>query len=1130
MQKNTAPLLALRKWFHRIFWPLTILLITLFIVLANYVPGKWLTGWDTLHPEFNFPLHISRSIFGVWRQDQGLGTVAAHSHMSELPRILVLWVMSLALPSYALRAGLIYLCFILGPLGIYYFIRNGVFKEKKGFIINAAAFLGALVYIFNLGTAQHFYVIFEMFAVQYAALGWLFLFVLRCLYSKDKRNYFIFFIISFLSASMAYASQLWFAYFGALILFLSVIVLQERKKHFIKQGLLIIGLTLAANSFWLLPNFYFLLTDAAKVPASSHINQLFSEESFLHNANFGKIKDVTIFRNFLFNWLDLKKDGKFGDLLPQWKEHINHIWIISIGYVTFILSLFGLALGFLKKKKILIALFPVLLLALFMLMNMNPPFNYFFGWLRDNVSLFKEGLRTPFTKFSLLLMFSVSVYFATFFYEVMHFFKKLGKVSTFINILIVILVSLCLGFYGLPLLQGQLIEKKLLNTIPQPYFSLYSWLDKQSEQARIINLPLQTSAGWEFYDWGYEGAGFIWFGMKQPIAVRDFDRWSPYNEGLYKELSSALYGNDPQSFQNTLKKYDVSFLLLDESIVNPNKPADPIKKPEIKAMLAQLGLQPAWQQEFLSIYDARSITGNKQFVYSPKSFTKVNAETTYNERDYIYQQNGSYVSAIPNDSSSSTQFYPFSSYLKDQISGVEYSQNMVTLRKSLPSLKGDYQLVIPPVAQGKHYTTQATISFSDDQVKAEFSNQTNIQIGENNITLPQLPLISLKTPRRFQSVIIEVGDRQVEIENGHSKQIELTFEIGQPISLSVFNVDNIKEEKGQKFIDPRDVFSASLPSIVWTELTKEKKIDANSAKDISIQVNSIPYRSDISDLNTATSCDPARKNGWIKKLVSTEGITYKSADLAVVCDGTGLFNLNQSGSYLMRWQVKNTSGRGIKLYLQNQSAGRPDLEELIPNKTTDVSYAMLSWPHLKDEGYYLSWENRSFGSEVSENMIKSIEIYPVPLDLISQIRIEPKDFHSRFENEVQLSNVWKFGTYQYGLQANVESDHGIVVLSQGFEKGWVAFDLSKPIPTLLHKVKYNGWANAWELAQGKHDVIIVFWPQLLEFVGLTFLLIGFSITLRVWVKAHSQYTRKRELFDGKPLKIARNTLKGRHSI
>jgi len=1129
MQNRTAPLLAIQKWFHRIFWPLAIFLISLFIVLANYVPGKWLTGWDTLHPELNFPLHISRLIFGVWRQDQGLGTVAAHSHMSELPRILILWVMSLVLPSYFLRAGFIYLCFILGPLGIYYFIRNGVYREKQRFITNAAAFLGALVYIFNLGTAQHFYVIFEMFAVQYAALGWLFLFVLRCLYSKDKKNYLIFFIISFLSASMAYASQLWFAYFGALILFLIVIILQERKRYFIKQALLIIGLTLASNSFWLLPNFYFLLTDAAKVPSNSQINQLFSEESFLHNANFGKLKDVTIFRNFLFNWLDLKNDGKFGDLLPQWKEHISQIWIISIGYVTFILSLLGLVFGFIKKKKVLIALFPVLLLALFMLMNMNPPFNYFFGWLRDNVSLFKEGLRTPFTKFSLLLMFSVSVYFAGFFYEIMNFFKKLGKVSIFINFFIVILVSVCLGIYGLPLLQGQLIEKKLLNTIPQPYFSLYSWLDKQPEQARIVNLPLQTYAGWEFYDWGYEGAGFVWFGIKQPIAVRDFDRWSPYNEALYKELSSALYGNDPQVFQNTLEKYDISFLLLDESIINPNKQADPIKKPEIKAMLAQLDLQPVWQQEFLSIYDARPVTGNKQFVYSPKSFTKVNAETTYNERDYIYQKNGNYVSAVSSDDSSSAQFYPFSSYLKDRVSEVGYSQNMVTLHKTLPSFESDYQLVIPPVAQGMHYTTQATISLSDDQLRAEFNNHTNIQIGGNNITLPQLPLISLKTSERFRSVIVEVGDKQVEIENGQSKQIELSFEIEQPISISIFNVDNIKEEKGQKFIDPSDIFSVSSPSSVWAELTKEKRIAVNSAKDISIQVSSIPYKPDISDLSTATSCDPARKNGWIKKLVSVEGTTYKSADLAVVCDGTALFNLSQNGSYLMRWQVKNTSGRGIKLSLQNQSAGRPDLEELIQNRTTEVSYSILSWPHLKDEGYYLSWENRSFGSEVSENIIKSIEVYPVPLDLISQIRIEPKNYQSRFENKVQLNNLWKFGTYKYGFQASVESDHGVVVLSQGFEKGWLAFDLSKPIPTFLQKIKYNNWANAWELTQGKHDVIIIFWPQLLEIAGLTFLLIGFTTTLIVWVKARRQHKRKKNLFDGKPLKIARVTLKSSRS-
>ena len=63
--------------------------IALLLVLRNYTPGTFLSGWDTLHPEFNFGLNFQRLFFGVFRSEQGLGAVAAHSHMSDLPRVIL---------------------------------------------------------------------------------------------------------------------------------------------------------------------------------------------------------------------------------------------------------------------------------------------------------------------------------------------------------------------------------------------------------------------------------------------------------------------------------------------------------------------------------------------------------------------------------------------------------------------------------------------------------------------------------------------------------------------------------------------------------------------------------------------------------------------------------------------------------------------------------------------------------------------------------------------------------------------------------------------------------------------------------------------------------------------------------
>jgi len=49
---------------EKINWP--VMLITGAVVLIavfNYQPGTFLSGWDNLHPEFNFSLNLTRSFF-----------------------------------------------------------------------------------------------------------------------------------------------------------------------------------------------------------------------------------------------------------------------------------------------------------------------------------------------------------------------------------------------------------------------------------------------------------------------------------------------------------------------------------------------------------------------------------------------------------------------------------------------------------------------------------------------------------------------------------------------------------------------------------------------------------------------------------------------------------------------------------------------------------------------------------------------------------------------------------------------------------------------------------------------------------------------------------------------------------
>src|SRR3989338_6153824 len=142
-----------------------LIFIVFIVVVVNYKPGTFLTGWDTLHPEFDFGLNFKRLIFGVWRGEQGLGAVTAHSHMADLPRVVILWLFHFIFPLSTLRYLYVFICLLFGPLGIYFLVHN--LLKKKSLNNNSGqatvtklnesiAFLTGLFYIFNLGTVQQF--------------------------------------------------------------------------------------------------------------------------------------------------------------------------------------------------------------------------------------------------------------------------------------------------------------------------------------------------------------------------------------------------------------------------------------------------------------------------------------------------------------------------------------------------------------------------------------------------------------------------------------------------------------------------------------------------------------------------------------------------------------------------------------------------------------------------------------------------------------------------------------------------------------------------------------------------------------------------------------------------------------
>lgn len=685
-----------------------LLAFVIFVSFANYKSGSILSGWDTLHPEFNFALYFKRTFFGVWQEHQGLGTVASQSHAGELPRLFIYYLSSLFLDSHFLRYGYFFLTWLVGSLGTYFFLQRKVFKDLQKINKNSLSFSGALAYLLNLTVLQQYYVPLEMFATHFATLPWLLLLSTNYLEKGRKKNLLLFSLVTLFSSSISHTPTLFYAYFLGLLLYLAAFSLSDIKKFFTRSIVLVLA-TVIINSFWLLPNFYFVLTSGHEV-SESKIHTQFSDKAFLTGKKFGDIENIALLKNFLFDWGEYdEKNRQFVDLFDEWMPHLNNPITKSIGYSVFVFVGLGILAtiktglkGKVGIKNYPLALLPIFAISIILIANNNPVSSALFSYLDKNIPITKEALRFPFTKFSILLTLTYAVYFAIGVNFFLNWVLKKRKNLKSLFWIQAYIVLLGLSFYMLPGVAGNFISPSMKVNIPQGYFDMFSWFEKQDD-GRIAPFPVDSFWGWTYHKWGYEGAGFRWFGLKQPILDREFDRWSYHNENYYWEISYAVYSQNKDLFESVLDKYQIKRLLVDESILNPSS-AKSVYLDELNKMIkssARISIEKDFGQ--IKIYKFEQTNNIKDFVFINNNLPEIGPTYKWSNYDVGYLENGNYVTT--NDIQHTTTnviYYPFRSLFTNKTQAdlefeVEVLKDNIVFRKKLPEDTAGYYLNVPKV-------------------------------------------------------------------------------------------------------------------------------------------------------------------------------------------------------------------------------------------------------------------------------------------------------------------------------------------------------------------------------------------------------------------------------------------------
>lgn len=678
----------------QVFFPLILCLTVLVISYTNYIPGTWLSGWDTLHPEFDFPEYFKR-IFSVWQEHQGLGAPAAQAHGAEIPRLIIYYLSSLILPASFLRYGYFFLTLMVGVLGVYFFIKELNKHHTKAlttFQTEIIAFVSALFYLLNLATLQTYVLPLEMFATHFASLGWIFLVSTKFIFEGGKKNLIYFGLITLFSTPIAHTPTLFYVFFGVFVLYLLSLSAIQKK---LKKGILLIILTLLINSFWLLPNIYYVINFGDTV-VESKISTQFSARAFQVGQNYGNILDTALLKNFLFEWGEYNnKQGDFNYILQDFDTHLKQPGVTNIGYFFFILSISGVIISILKKSAVGISFWAVLVVPFFFICNDNILFKFVYDNILSKNSIFKEALRFPFTKFSVLLAFSYVVYFSIFLSFIFSSLSKLRrKTNISLSILVLVLLSSLLICFTLPFFRGNLINHKMKAAIPNEYFQMFSWFKTQDSSERIAYLPMNTFWGWTYYNWGYEGAGFLWFGLRQPTLNREFDRWMSTNEGFHWEASQAIYSKNLPLFEQVLAKYKVKWLILDSNVIDVSSAKSTYLDQFLALIQNSSVITQSRKFNNLSVFNVENADHPQKFVSLDSNLPAVEPPLKFTNFDQGYSLTGDYA-----DLSQTDIYYPFRQLFSNQLQPQSYTvtenDDEIILTSVVPQAVTNYQLLLP---------------------------------------------------------------------------------------------------------------------------------------------------------------------------------------------------------------------------------------------------------------------------------------------------------------------------------------------------------------------------------------------------------------------------------------------------
>ena len=1042
-----------------------IILVALTIAIKNITPNTYFSGWDNMHPEWNLLEYTKRVFFGAWVEFQGTGAPAAQSQLAEITRLPFIYLLKLLLPDNLVRYSFHFLMFLIGGIGMYLYLKKIWLSKVGGAWRDWIASFGATFYLLNIITLQKFFISFELFAVQFAFLPFVFISIHRLSENFNVKTILKFILVQLLIApygynpSIYYLSAAFFICYGFFVNFQLHKSLVEALKMAIILGLL----TFLSNAYWVVPNLYYLFHNAHYVN-ESRANQLFDVEALWSVREAGTLQNFLTGIHYIFDWKDLNfQDFQYEFVYKNWNLYLSNpirLFIIILFNIISIGGFFNLLFDGKKGSKrwgfILIFICTTVLIwnGLFIPTSV---FNSIF-----KIGFILDAFRNLFTKLSNVYGFIITILLIQYYEFVVSYLrsKKSYLVSTLSPIVILSVSFICIFYASLPSFTGNFINDKLRINFPDEYFQMFSFLKTQSPDQRLLELPFYSQSPWVYFNWntdqnvnGYQGMGFYFFGFPQALLTPDHARWTESTDFFYHELRHALNTTNSSQLKNVLEKYNVNLILVDKTAVNPSQQNYNYQR--IHQLLSEAGYSVIWKKNFLTIYEHQSPYKLGKLII-PRQINFVSAKTDRVRRDYVYENIGEYVKTTDKKADILFPFIDFSSlYVNDAV----FQKDKLTVQRKIPT--GNYIIKIPGLSNNI-YSTVAQIMYNGQGVQVIFP-ETKIILGEDEVVLPQLKNVFIPVKQDNNSVVLTVNDQRIVINKNQTLYSQLSIDLNQPVQFSLATNQSSTQ--------------VDIQQPLWEAWKEDINITARDLDTVKIETIFPKISADLKKYQSKNCSQP--KQGSIDTRYEQNRTIYTSNGFGVNCNYYSFDSFTPNSSYLMQITGENYSGRSIKFFVNSNVPNTIREDYIMPEKKFKTTLSFLPITIQSRSKYSLNWETRSYG-KTAKNMLSDISIMPKQLDRLSQIQLQKKVNQAPLINTVKVNSTKSYFNFLYFINADCKGSNCYVGIDQSFDDLWISIDGKF---RLLPHLRYNNWTNLWQI-DSSSKIIIIYIPEVISLVCL----------------------------------------------